>query len=362
MVRKVASDWRGKMIEPPVVERQAAVPDIPGVRFRAYAGPADLPGIVEVGRAANLADAFDYIPTVEQTANEFDHPDGFDPAADVLIAEIDGRIVASSRVRYARRDDEDTYDLTGDVHPDVRRRGIGRTLLHAGEARGRRRAGAVRGAPASTGDEPAWLSSWGPETAVGHGALMRAEGYVPIRSFFEMVKRDLTTPPAIPLPPGLELRPVTRASLRRVFDAEAEAFRDHWGRRDWGDNIFAMVAASPDLDLSLWRVAWDGDEVAGVVATAVFAEENATLGLSRGWLERISVRRPWRRRGVASSLILSACAGLHERGILEAALGVDAENQTGALRVYEGLGFAQHQREISWRKRLEPAGQGNSAR
>ena len=56
-----------------------------------------------------------------------------------------------------------------------------------------------------------------------------------------------------------------------------------------------------------------------------------TLGLSRAWLEHVSVRRPWRRRGLAAALILSACVGLRERGIAEAALGVDSANLTGAL-------------------------------
>ena len=91
--------------------------------------------------------------------------------------------------------------------------------------------------------------------------------------------------------------------MRRIFDAEAEAFRDHWGRREWTDQIFAeLPGGSRTWTLDLWRVAWDGDEVAGVVTTFVFAEENATLGLSRGWLEHVSVRRPWRRRGLASAL------------------------------------------------------------
>ena len=55
----------------------------------------------------------------------------------------------------------------------------------------------------------------------------------------------------------------------------------------------------------------------------------------------MSVRRPWRRRGLASALILSACVALRERGMTEAALGVDSESLSGALGMYERLGFAQ---------------------
>jgi ribosomal protein S18 acetylase RimI-like enzyme len=182
---------------------------------------------------------------------------------------------------------------------------------------------------------------------------MERTGYEPIRHFFEMLKRDVDSTAEDALPAGLELRPVIDGDMRRIFDAEAEAFRDHWGHREWSDEIFAELVSDPDLDTSLWRVAWDGDEVAGVVTTFVFAEENATLGLSRAWLAHVSVRRPWRRRGLASALILSACVGLRERGIAEAALGVDSANLTGALGLYENLGFAVARRATTYRRALE---------
>ncbi len=191
-----------------------------------------------------------------------------------------------------------------------------------------------------------------PDQNVSFAALIRSAGYEPTRHFFEMLKGDLETIGEVVMPSGLELRPVVKADMRRVFDAEAEAFRDHWGRRDWSDQIFAELQSDPDLDLDLWRVAWDGDEVAGVVTNFIIADENAALGLKRGWLDHVSVRRPWRRRGLASALILSACIALRERGMIEAALGVDSESPTGALGLYERLGFAQHHRATVWRRTL----------
>ncbi|MHB8460379.1 MAG: GNAT family N-acetyltransferase [Candidatus Limnocylindrales bacterium] len=322
---------------------------IAGLRFRAYGGPADLPGLVALSAAANLADSFDMIPTIDQWAGEFDHPDGFDPANDVLVAEVGARIVGAVQVRFARRDEQAIYDLHGDVHPELRRHGLGRMLHRAGVARARERAGSELPA-----DEPTWLGAWAPESNVGHGALMRSEGFTPVRYFFEMLRRDLDAPLPTALPAGVEVRPVTPANLRQVFDAEVEAFQDHWGHRDWGDAVFEQIRTAADLDLSLWRVAWAGDEVAGVVATYVFAAENAVLGVRRGWLERVSVRRPWRRQGLATALIGSACRGLRDRDMTEAALGVDADNPSGALGLYEGLGFVAVQRAIAWRRSLDP--------
>ena len=106
----------------------------------------------------------------------------------------------------------------------------------------------------------------------------------------------------------------------------------------------------PELDTSLGQVAWAGDQVAGSVTTLVFPEENATLGISRGWLEHISVRRPGRRRGLASALIARSLRILADRGFRQAALGVDAENPTGALSVYESMGFRRHRVGVAYRK------------
>jgi mycothiol synthase len=74
------------------------------------------------------------------------------------------------------------------------------------------------------------------------------------------------------------------------------------------------------------------------------------LGLSRGWLEHISVRRPWRKRGLATALIAETLRLFQDMGLEEGALGVDSENPTGALRLYESLGFRRHRTGISFRK------------
>lgn len=331
-----------------MIARPPAAPPVAGLAFRTYAGPLDIPIVTELLRAASLFDDTEMIPSEERIANEFAHPDGFDPTADNFVGELDGRPVAVGQVRYVRRDDQHTFALGGAVHPDVRRRGIGRALLSRLEARAAERAATL------TDGEPVWLDTWMPDANVGFSALIQGAGYEPTRHFFEMLKTDIEGIEEPALPTGLELRSVVRADLRQIFDAEEEAFRDHWGRREWGDEMFAELLEDPDLDLALWRVAWDGDQVAGVVTTYIVAEENAALGLRRGWLEHVSVRRPWRRRGLAAALILSACRALDERGMTEAALGVDSTNPTGALGIYERLGFTVARRATTWRRALRP--------
>jgi ribosomal protein S18 acetylase RimI-like enzyme len=105
-------------------------------------------------------------------------------------------------------------------------------------------------------------------------------------------------------------------------------------------------------DTSLWRVAWDGDEVAGQVRAYINDEENEQLGRKRGYTEFISVRRPWRRRGLARALIAASFPLLRARGMTEVGIGVDTENVSGALRVYEKCGFRPISRSTTYRRPL----------
>jgi mycothiol synthase len=306
---------------------------VPGLAFRHFRGDPDLPGILAVIHAAHHRDGVDAFPSLERLANELDHPVNENAASDLIVGELDARIVAYARASWSVRNGTYVYQSDGEVHPDVRRRGIGRALLRAEHGRLRRIA-----ADHPTG-APRHLQAWLFDGQGGRAALLSSEGYAPVRYFTEMA-RSLAEPiPTVALPNGLEIRPVVPADHRRIFDAEAEAFRDHWGYREWTDADFARTFDDPDLDTSLWRVGWAGDAVAGVVVTLVPQTENAELGTLRGWLDRISVRRPWRRRGLAAALIASAFEGLRERGLDTAMLGVDAENPTGALALYERLGF-----------------------
>jgi ribosomal protein S18 acetylase RimI-like enzyme len=155
-----------------------------------------------------------------------------------------------------------------------------------------------------------------------------------------MVRPNLEDLPDAPLPDGLEIRPVTPDQLRTIFDAEVEAFRDHWGSTDITEEHFRHFVEDPvEGRTELWRVAWDGDRVAGMVRGYVNEEENARYGRKRGYVEHISVGRPWRRRGLARALIAATITALREAGMTEGALGVDTQNASGALELYLRCGF-----------------------
>jgi mycothiol synthase len=330
----------------PIAAELADASPIPGLRFRHFAMDRDLEALVDLLGESNLADQIDYLPNAESLRVELEHQPGFDPVRDLLLAEIDGRLVAATQQGARVRAGTVVHHLDGWVRPAHRRRGIGRALLHWSEARAREVAASW------PGGEPHAVGSWPDETQAGAIALFESEGYAIVRYGFMMV-RPLTEPiPDAPLPDGLEIRPVREADHRRIWDADVEAFRDHWETALRTEEDFTGWFATPELDTSLWQVAWDGDQVAGSVMNFIFADENARLGIARGWLEHVSVRRAWRRRGLAAALIAGSLGMLRDRGLDEAALGVDAENTSGARRLYESLGFRRYRTGISYRKAL----------
>jgi len=62
-------------------------------------------------------------------------------------------------------------------------------------------------------------------------------------------------------------------------------------------------------------------------------------GRREGWLARLGVRRDQRGQGIATAAITRALSGAQEAGFATAGLDVDTESPTGALRLYERLGF-----------------------
>jgi ribosomal protein S18 acetylase RimI-like enzyme len=201
------------------------------------------------------------------------------------------------------------------------------------------RARLVEECAADTRPGPREQRSYALDEEVSDRAILDAEGFVPIRFGFEMRRYLTGSLPVHPLPDGLELRPVSEDQYRAIFEADDEAFRDHWGHRDADESDFQVRFHGPDATPSLWAVAWDGDEVAGSVMNAIFRHENEALGIRRAWLEHVSVRRQWRGRGLAKALCSASFHILREHGMDEAWLGVDAANPTGALGLYESLGF-----------------------
>jgi GNAT superfamily N-acetyltransferase len=191
-------------------------------------------------------------------------------------------------------------------------------------------------------DGPRVFQAFTADKAAGTRALLESDGYAVVRRGYLMVRPDLEALPDFPLPEGLEVRPALPEHYRLLWDADQEAFRDHWGFTPGTEADYQGWLNDPTIfQPHLWQIAWDPatNQVAGQVRGFVNFNENAQFNRQRGWCEFISVRRPWRQRGLARALIVRTLQRFKEIGMTESALGVDTENLTGALRVYQACGF-----------------------
>jgi mycothiol synthase len=238
-------------------------------------------------------------------------------------------------------------NLFGSVHPEFRRRGLGSAILGWSEKRGVERFDDHRD------DLPRFLEVWSDERSTDRRLLFTASGYGPIRYYEEML-RPLSVPiPAAELEGGLRFELWSPALDEAVRLAHNEAFADHWGsqplgRESWVHRFVGSPYFRPDLS---WSV-MDGAEVAGYCLAYHSAEDARASGRMDGWLGQIGVRRPWRKRGIATAIICHVMSEMARAGLDHAVLQVDSDNPSGAAGLYRRLGFATEQREIRWAKEV----------
>ncbi len=343
------------------------LPDAPGIhglRFRRFRAGDDFNHMATITRASAEVDDTERADTPEELANMYEHLTNSDPYTDMIFAEVDsgdGRepeVIGYSRgawrIEGSGASGERRYMFFGRILPHWRRKGIGSAMLRWMEGRLREIAA---GHPAEVEKYFMTLAAQG-ET--GLAVMLEKTGYQPVRYGFEMVRPDLENIPNYPVPEGLEVRSVLPEHYRAIWDADTEAFRDHWGfvepsEEDYQGWLVDRTIFQPEL----WQVAWNipTTQVAGQVRTYIDHEQNKLYDRQRGWTEFISVRRPFRRRGLARALIAQSLRVQKQAGMTESALGVDSENLSGATRVYEDCGFKVVKRTTIYRKPLITTGQ-----
>ncbi len=324
---------------------------VPGLLLRPVRWPEEAATLIEINNATRLAAGSLAVLTVEGIRAYYDHLENSDLATDLRIGEVDGRPVAYVRVEWRDEHRGDRAFATALFATPHAPPGTFGALLDW--AIGRHRANAANLIPDGR-RALVTATTWGDDSE-GVAAL-EARGFANVRFGYEMLRPTLDEIPDRALPAGVDVRPVEPAHLRRIFEAEVEAFAGHWGAgvEDGSDARWQEFQVDPyNRDTSLWQVAWAGDEVVGMVRPFINEEENARYSVTRGWCENISTRAAWRGKGVASALICRALRALRDRGMSEAALGVDAQNETGALRLYESMGFRAVFREVEWRRPLD---------
>jgi mycothiol synthase len=299
--------------------------------------PADLDAVVAVLRAADANVAGDSDWTVSDLAENWAR---LDPDRDAWIVELDGPIVG-----YADFDARGGRFLgDGYVHPDFRRRGVGRELLRLTEARAQLEVGRV---PVG---ERVYLQNATVDLDGCTERFYRERGYEPVRGFRGMVI-ELDREPEVPAIAGIEVRPYRHPDEGHAFHAaHQESFADHWEFRpspweEWQEKRFGRQTFDP----TLWWVAADENEIAGVLFGEIKRDPD------QGWVDVLGVRPAYRRRGIGEALLKTAFAEFFRRGERKVGLGVDAESPTGATRVYERAGMRALYHAVVYEKELRPA-------
>ena len=326
-------------------------PEINGLAFRPFGGEADYAAMAAIVAASSAADGLDYVETADDLRNRYTNLVNCDPQRDTLFAEVDGQLIAFGRTSFVNQDDGvRRYMIVTDVHPAWRRKGAGRAIQRWFEARVRD----IEAAQPAPAPKESIFFTYCDERQAGKHALMRAEGYIPMRYGFEMLRKLDEPIPDNPLPAGFEFRQACPEDYRAVWQADADAFRDHWGFSQPTEEWYRFWLNTRRFQPDLWKIVWNiaDNRIAAQVQNFIDPEENAKFGRLRGYTEDISTQRPYRRMGLARSAICESLRMFRDMGFHETALGVDAENLTGALRVYESCGYHVMHTETLYRKQL----------
>jgi mycothiol synthase len=297
--------------------------------IRTYRGEGDIQAITALYNAAATVDGPEWGQSEGDVRLTMTSPEAR-PEENAFLFEVDDQLVAYGRIFFEEGPEESIFFLQGMVHPDWRRQGIGTRLMERLEQRAEERLAEAK-------NETVYLHAGVQLKHEDRQALFRKMGYDVARYYFDMEcpLYEEDAPVDLPeegYPAGIVVRTmVQRPDLRGVKQTADEAFRDHWGHAE--------------STLEQWQPA-------GICLNGFSPDRNTHLGREEGWVNVLAVRRPYRRQGLGRALLLAGMSGLQQAGMEWAMIGVDTENLTGALRLYESVGFRPVRRSAAFRKRI----------
>jgi mycothiol synthase len=274
---------------------------------------------------------------------------GFDPAEDIrVVFAPNGQMAGYVEVWTIRKPPVHPW-IWGRVDPDYEDMGIGTWMLYWAQAR----------ALCALDELPADLR-FAPRLGTYREAekpkkLFEDLGYRHIRSSYQMLIEMNAPVPEPVWPEGVTVRTFNpERDAEAVYRAQNDSFRDHFGfveePFEEGLERFKHFWGQESLDPSLMFLAMDGSsgEIAGINLCMPHAFDDREMG----WVGTLGVLRPWRKRGIGLALLRHSFNEFYRRGKRKVGLGVDAQNLTGALRLYENAGmhvqqtFDQYEKEL----------------
>ncbi|MGY4770943.1 GNAT family N-acetyltransferase [Kribbella sp. CWNU-51] len=280
----------------------------------------------------------------EDLIEELDEPH-LDAAHDTIGLWADGRMIGYGMVRIAETVvDVDRVRTEGTIHPEWRRRGLGTTLMRwlihrAGELHAAKH-------PDAVGE----VSNGTISTNTGADKLLRSFGFEEARYFIDM-KRSLDQPvPDAALADGFRLQVYDLELDEALRLTHNEVFLDHWGFTPRSPESWkARHAGSRSFRGGSSYLVLDGETIAAYVLCYEWDADTELTGIRELYIGQVGTRRQYRGRGLARAALAKVLTEAAQAGYQRSGLGVDADNPTGALGLYESLGFTVHSKWITYR-------------
>ena len=308
--------------------------------------PEDVRDWVALLTAIQEADGGDEYYSEQDGREAFGRPD--QDFARGSIAIYDGPAMAGYGVLTSRSEADPVHDIRyeGGVHPAYRGRGLGGELLDWAEK------AALPLHHERHPGRPLSLSSGCLSSNAGAAALHEQRGYQPVRWFHSMV-RDLSAAlPEAAAPAGVRIVGYQPDMAEHARLIRNESFRDHWGSTETSAETWAYFLASAAFRPGVSFLAYEGSEPLGMLMSYEYEAYNAKTGHRDLYISLVGTRAAGRKRGIATALLTTAMSAARADGYDQASLGVDADSLTGAVRLYEHVGFTVALTRTAYRKRL----------
>jgi len=265
-------------------------------------------------------------------------------ATGIFIAELDGESVGivNAYVDKLREEKKGFIRMLG-VVLEYRRRGVGRALAEKAIESLRERgmqtieAGAVM-------DKPEAIKLW------------ESMGFQSVRVFSLMKSSLESIPSDIGENKEVTLQTYQKGSmedLKLLNWLSNEAFREHYNYRpDSVEETRYFLEQDPIFSEQEWFFTLLSDKPIGYVGVGVDEKFNEEKGTKAGWILSIGVLKSHRLKGIGTRLMIEGMKTLKAKGMTEALLGVDDQNPTKAIKLYEKVGFQASRKDIAYQKML----------
>lgn len=180
--------------------------------------------------------------------------------------------------------------------------------------------------------------------------LFASSGYESNLSFLIM-ELTLSEPPAKPQwTAGIRVRTFDRGLDEKVAyqtDEEASKDKGYHNPLSYEDWVKRMGMNRESFDPKIWFLACAGSDVVGAALNIHDRDPDIV------WIDHLSVKREWRKKGIGKALLLHSFGEFFRRGIKTVRLSVDSKSLTNAPRLYESVGMKVVQQYHVYKKELQ---------